>query len=737
MGISGLLPTLKSIITPIHVREYAGLKVAIDTYSWLHKAAFSCSKDLCEGRPTDKIVQYCMHRVNLLRHHGVQPVLVFDGGVLPMKMDQEQIRARSRKENLQRAQEHERSGNHTAAFQCYQKAVDITPVIALSLIKVLQQEGVEYIVAPYEADAQMAYLALNDLVQVVITEDSDLIAYGCPRVLFKMDKSGHGEEFQYSDLVRNKDLNFTNFTKQMVLEMCIMSGCDYLPSLPGMGVKRAHGLMRRFKSYEKVIRHLRFSGITIPSDYEELFGRAILTFRHQRVYDPISEEMTLMKAIAVGKVDPCTKLPFQEDIEHTGVQRSTYKSFALQRNNKKSPELLVQKNVMTNYFFSPSKEAKKQFKAPRSAPEVEMGTGEKHYVETSTSEKEEFFRSLKADFSYPDLSTVFGSPLPDEDSDDEVGRDLGSTHQLYGESAILEHRNKADETLGASKDVPNLQALGLNLKIEDAPSISSLLACHVWAPGRDVDVPSTELKAVIGIRGQNDSLARVARNAEGAIECAPNQHKSGLPASAGERPSVKERTHIVAPQLKVSGYFSNKRMVQSSVVRRDTEEYATDRSEVSEEDADGCCEKVMKKSRIALCEIVRDKVEKSSLLSSSRCQDGSELAHARSESWNPISREEEQKQASPFSRFAHEGVSSKVEGFASNVAHVGHYARIAEKSMERRTTKGLEAVEATLNQFSYNLSSFKPPRLGQSRWPPKLVTSHDVRRQDPVCPDCP
>lgn len=165
----------------------------------------------------------------------------------------------------------------------------------------------------------------------------------------------------------------------------------------------------------------------------------------------------------------------------------------------------------------------------------------------------------------------------------------------------------------------------------------------MWAPGRDVDVPSTELKAVIGIRGQNDSLARVARNAEGAIECAPNQHKSGLPASAGERPSVKERTHIVAPQLKVSGYFSNKRMVQSSVVRRDTEEYATDRSEVSEEDADGCCEKVMKKSRIALCEIVRDKVEKSSLLSSSRCQDGSELAHARSESWNPISREEERK----------------------------------------------------------------------------------------------
>lgn len=67
-----------------------------------------------------------------------------------------------------------------------------------------------------------------------------------------MDKFGQGVDFQYRDLVRNRELDFNNFTKQMVLQMCIMSGCDYLPSLPGMGVKRAHGLIKRFKSYQKV-----------------------------------------------------------------------------------------------------------------------------------------------------------------------------------------------------------------------------------------------------------------------------------------------------------------------------------------------------------------------------------------------------------------------------------------------------------------------------------------------------
>jgi exonuclease-1 len=72
------------------------------------------------------------------------------------------------------------------------------------------------------------------------------------QIFFKMDKYGQGVGFQFSDIMANKDLDFNNFSKRMVLEMCIMSGCDYLPSLPGMGVKKAHGLIKRFKTYQMV-----------------------------------------------------------------------------------------------------------------------------------------------------------------------------------------------------------------------------------------------------------------------------------------------------------------------------------------------------------------------------------------------------------------------------------------------------------------------------------------------------
>ena len=52
-------------------------------------------------------------------------------------------------------------------------------------------------VAPYEADAQLAQLAHSGAVDIVFSEDSDLLAYACPRVVFKVDfKTESGDEIQ-------------------------------------------------------------------------------------------------------------------------------------------------------------------------------------------------------------------------------------------------------------------------------------------------------------------------------------------------------------------------------------------------------------------------------------------------------------------------------------------------------------------------------------------------------------
>jgi hypothetical protein len=54
------------------------------------------------------------------------------------------LSCRVRKENITRAIEHESNGNSSAAYECYQKAVDISPSIALELIQVQKSAFLGY-----------------------------------------------------------------------------------------------------------------------------------------------------------------------------------------------------------------------------------------------------------------------------------------------------------------------------------------------------------------------------------------------------------------------------------------------------------------------------------------------------------------------------------------------------------------------------------------------------------------
>lgn len=292
MGIASLLPTLKSISRHAHVGEtYAGQVVCVDAYVWLHRGAYACSRELCEGLPTRKHVEYFLNRARTLKRANVRAIYVFDGGRLPGKANEEAQRRRNRSEALAKAKAHARQGNASAANDFYVRAVDITPEMAREVIEALAREGFESLTAPYEADAQMAYLVKNGFVAGVITEDSDLIAHGCRSVFTKMAGDGSGIEIRFEELGRNRGLSFVGFTPDMFLEMCVLSGCDYLPSLNGVGVKKAHSLIRRFKTYNKVLRHMKFEGIAVPKDYESRFVDALLTFKYSWVYCPQRREI--------------------------------------------------------------------------------------------------------------------------------------------------------------------------------------------------------------------------------------------------------------------------------------------------------------------------------------------------------------------------------------------------------------------------------------------------------------
>jgi exonuclease-1 len=102
-----------------------------------------------------------------------------------------------------------------------------------------QNQNVESIVAPFEADAQLSYLGRIKYVDFIITEDSDLLAFGTPRILFKLQEDGWGEEISFDDLTVATEQNMSNFSPNTFLTTCIMAGCDYLENIDKVGFKTA------------------------------------------------------------------------------------------------------------------------------------------------------------------------------------------------------------------------------------------------------------------------------------------------------------------------------------------------------------------------------------------------------------------------------------------------------------------------------------------------------------------
>ncbi|NXI29731.1 EXO1 Exonuclease, partial [Sterrhoptilus dennistouni] len=309
MGIQGLLQFIKEAAEPSHVRKYQGRAVAVDTYCWLHKGAYACAERLARGEPTDLYVAFCMKLVHMLLSFGIKPILVFDGCTLPSKKEVEKARRERRQASLLKGKQLLQEGRLSEARECFGRSVNITHAMAHEVIKAARAQGVDCIVAPYEADAQLAYLNKIGMVHAIITEDSDLLAFGCKKVFLKIDKFGNGLEIDQSRLGNCKQLGNV-FTEEKFRYMCILSGCDYLPSIHGIGLAKACKLVKLannpdiIKVIKKMGQYLKMN-ITVPEEYIQGFTRANNTFLYQLVFDPVNRKLVPLNAYG-DDIDPET-----------------------------------------------------------------------------------------------------------------------------------------------------------------------------------------------------------------------------------------------------------------------------------------------------------------------------------------------------------------------------------------------------------------------------------------------
>ncbi|PLN80003.1 putative exonuclease [Aspergillus taichungensis] len=245
----------------------------------------------------------------MLLYFGVIPYLVFDGDDLPSKAGTECDRQQRRQQSKALGLELQRKGRIAEAYQELQKAVDVTPLMARQLIEELKKLNVQYVVAPYEADAQLVYLERQGTISGIISEDSDMLVFGARRLLSKLDQHGDCIEINRADFTACREVSLIGWTDADFRRMCILSGCDYLANIPKLGLKTAYRSIRKYKNVEKALRALQFeSQYHVPTDYLQNFKQAELTFLYQRVFCPNAAKLVTLTAPA-DNID-LDELPF-------------------------------------------------------------------------------------------------------------------------------------------------------------------------------------------------------------------------------------------------------------------------------------------------------------------------------------------------------------------------------------------------------------------------------------------
>jgi len=375
MGISGLLPLLKSIHKPCNLEKFSGQTFGVDAYGWLHRGTVPCAIDLALGKPTAKYVDFVLHRVRMLLHFGVSPYLVFDGDYLPSKGGTEADRKARRDEAREKGLALLKMGKAAQAHVELQKAVDVTPEMAATLMSELRKMNVPFVVAPYEADSQLVYLEKSGMIQGIVSEDSDLLVFGARVLVTKLDQYGECVMIRRDDFTACREISLVGWSDTEFRRLAIMGGCDYLDNIQGMGLKTAYRLIRKHKTIERVLKAVQFDGkFKVPQGYLEAFVQAELTFLHQWVYCPKQKSLVnfspvnstnavdmpfigryvepeIARGVAEGKLHPHTKEPLALAADYRAAPRRSWPS--TKHSTTEIPDLKKNKSIAS--FFKPAR----------------------------------------------------------------------------------------------------------------------------------------------------------------------------------------------------------------------------------------------------------------------------------------------------------------------------------------------------------------------------------------------
>jgi 5'-3' exonuclease len=237
----------------------------------------------------DKWIDAFLHLITHLRENEIHFVFVFDSKSPPEKDEEKRQRMIRREKMRKRVEDMERglkllleknimTESLTRFSHPHQRQEDCVHTISKeidrlkshlfdihindfhALRELFDILGVPHINAVSEAEQTCTYFCQKGCVDAVLTEDTDVLAYGVPMYISKIDLM----ENTVTCILLSDVLDALRLTSTQFKDFCIMCGTDYNTNMSLVGPERAYKYIVEYKTLDAMIPHMNTDVLKFP-----------------------------------------------------------------------------------------------------------------------------------------------------------------------------------------------------------------------------------------------------------------------------------------------------------------------------------------------------------------------------------------------------------------------------------------------------------------------------------------
>ncbi|MFH7903080.1 MAG: flap endonuclease-1 [Candidatus Aenigmatarchaeota archaeon] len=283
MGFAEIRNLLEGCIKEVEISQLSGKIIAIDAFNAIYQFLTAIRQE--DGTPLmdskGRITSHLsglFYRTKRLIENGIKPVYVFDGKNPEFKKKEIEIREEIKRKLEEKYKKAIELGIKSEMKKYSVGTVKLTPEIIEESKMLLEAMGVPYIQAPSEADAQLAKLVNDNVVDFASTQDYDILLFGAKRSIRNLVITGkrkvRGVEVEANPeiLELEKILNCLKLNKEKLIWLALIVGTDYNPEgIPGIGLKTAYELVKRTEDPEKLFKYVGWEKYYNYVDWKELY----------------------------------------------------------------------------------------------------------------------------------------------------------------------------------------------------------------------------------------------------------------------------------------------------------------------------------------------------------------------------------------------------------------------------------------------------------------------------------